>query len=98
MSYKTEVSGENDEHDVKLFAISTCGWCKKVKELLKEEDIEFEYVNIDEVEGEESKEVRQDLKRFNSSLSCPTLVIDNGREIIIGFQEDKIRRELCDEE
>lgn len=98
MSYKTEVSGENDEHDVKLFAISTCGWCKKVKELLREEDIEFEYVNIDEVEGEESKEVRQDLKRFNSSLSCPTLVIDNGREVIIGFQEDKIRGELCDEE
>jgi len=30
-------------------------------------------------------------------MSCPTLVIDEGEEIIIGFKKDKIREALCDD-
>jgi len=91
------VSGERDNKNVKVFTISTCGWCKKVKNLLKSLDVEYEYVDIDQVEGEEKKKIREELKKYNSKMSCPTLVIDEGEEIIIGFKKDKIREALCDD-
>ncbi len=85
-----------DERDVKIFTISTCAWCKKVKKLLKDMDVEYEYVDIDQVEGEEKEKVREELKEHNSRMSCPTIVIDEGEEIIIGFKEDKIKEALGD--
>ncbi len=97
MSAKELVSGERNEREVKVFTISTCGWCKKVKNLLKSLDVEYEYVDIDQVEGEEKKKIREELKKYNSKMSCPTLVIDEGEEIIIGFKKDKIREALCDD-
>jgi hypothetical protein len=39
---KIKVHGENKKHKVLLYAISTCPWCKKEKQLLKENNIEFE--------------------------------------------------------
>ncbi len=94
MEARKKVSGERDEHDVKLFAISTCGWCKKVKKLLKSLDVEHEYVDIDVVQGEESKEVKEELKEYNPSISCPTLVIDEGEKVIIGYKKDEIEEAL----
>jgi len=97
MCAKELVSGEKNEREVKVFTISTCGWCKKVKNLLKSLDVEFEYVDIDQVEGEEKEEIRKELKEYNSKMSCPTLVIDEGEEIIIGFKKDEIKEALCDD-
>ncbi len=92
-----KVNGEKDERNVKIFTISTCAWCKKVKDLLKSLDVQYEYVDIDLVEGDEREEVKEELKQYNSKLSCPTLVIDGGEEVIIGFKEDEIREVLEDE-
>ncbi len=97
MGEKELVSGERNERKVKVFTISTCGWCKKVKNFLEENDVEYEYIDIDQVEGEEKKKVREELKKYNSKMSCPTLVIDEGEEIIIGFKKDEIREALCDD-
>jgi len=93
-----EVSGENDVHDVKIFTISTCGWCKKVKKLLKELDVKYRYVDIDNIEGDKSKEIRDELKEYNPNISTPTMVIDKGEEVIIGYQKDRIKEVLEDEE
>ncbi len=94
---KVKISGEKDDRDVKVFTISTCAWCKKVKKLLKSLDVEYEYIDIDQIEGDEKKEVKDELKEYNSKMSCPTMVIDEGEEVIIGFKEDEIRGALCDD-
>lgn len=93
----TKVEGEKDERKVFLYAISTCGWCKKVKKLLEEMEIEYEYVNIDKVSGWSNQGVMNELKQYNEKATCPTLVIDEGEEVIIGYQEDKIKEVLGDE-
>ncbi len=93
-----QVSGENDQHDVKIYTISTCGWCKKVKKLLKELDVEYRYTDIDTIEGDKSKKIRDQLKEYNPNISTPTMVVDGGDEVIIGFQKDKIKEVLGDEE
>ncbi|MFP4001042.1 MAG: glutaredoxin family protein [Candidatus Natronoplasma sp.] len=97
MGEKVVVSGDKDDRDVKVFTISTCGWCKKVKELLKSLDVEYEYIDIDQVEGEKKKEIKDELKQYNSKMSCPTIVIDEGEKVIVGFKEDEIKEVLSDE-
>ncbi len=41
------IQGEIKKHKVLLYAISTCPWCKKAKELLKDNKIEVKYVDAD---------------------------------------------------
>ena len=89
------VVGEKKDHKVMVYTLSTCGWCKKMKALLKDLGVEYSYVDLDQVHGEEAKQVRADLKKYNPRASAPTVVIDDGSEVIIGFDEEKIRRLLA---
>jgi len=87
-----KVPGKNKTHKVKAFTLSTCGWCKKTKKLLKDLDVEYEYVDIDLVTGEEAEKVREELRKYNPRMSAPTLVVDDGKDVIIGFNEEEVRR------
>ena len=74
-----------------LFALSTCQWCHKTKELLQELGIDFDYQYVDLLEGTEQDKAMDALEQWNPKGSFPTLVIDNRRSII-GFQEQEIRK------
>ena len=50
------VEGE-DRGDVMLYALSTCGWCKKTKALLQELGVAYKYVDVDQLDLEELEEV-----------------------------------------
>jgi glutaredoxin-like protein NrdH len=91
-----KVPGKNKKHKVKLFTLSTCGWCKKTKELMQQLDCEYEFVDIDTVHGDEGKKIREELKKFNPSQNVPVIVIDDGKQVIIGFKEDRIKEVLED--
>jgi len=91
-----KVPGKNKKHKVLLYTLSTCGWCKKTKSLMQELDCEYEYVDIDAVHGDEGKKVREELKKYNPSQNVPTIVIDDGKTVIIGFKEDRIKEVLKD--
>jgi glutaredoxin len=88
----TKVAGKNSEHDVKVFTLSTCGWCKKMKKLLNTLEIEYEYFDLDLAEGEEREQIRTELKKYNPNVTTPTVVVDDGKEVIVGFDEEKVRR------
>ncbi len=90
----TKVEGKNREHKVKIYTLTTCGWCKKTKKLLKDLEVEYEYFDIDNVTGEEGDRVREELRKHNPRMSAPTLVIDDGKDVIIGFNEEEVRRIL----
>ncbi len=83
------VSGKN-KGTVMLYALSTCGWCAKTKELLRELGIEFDYTFVDLLEGKEQDEAMNTVERFNPAGSFPTLVINN-KKGIVGFREQEIR-------
>ena len=76
-----------------LYALSTCQWCRKTKELLKNLNIEYYYVDLDMTEGKEREELLGELKKYNPDCSFPTIVIDDS-DFIIGFDEDKIKEKL----
>lgn len=88
----TYVAGETED-DVLLFALSTCGWCKKTKEFLKENDVSYYYVNVDLTEGEEREATIKFLEQYNPDLSFPTIVI-NGKTVIEGYEPEEIASKL----
>lgn len=76
-----------------LYALSTCQWCNKTKELLQELGVEFSYQYVDLIEGKELDEAMDAIEKLNPRGSFPTLVID-GKRCIVGFREDEIREAL----
>jgi glutaredoxin-like protein NrdH len=81
-----------DKGKVTLYALSTCGWCKKTKELLSSLDIGFNYIYVDLLKGDDRSNIIDEVKRYNPGLSFPTLVI--GDKCIVGFREKEIREAL----
>lgn len=76
----------------KIYALSTCYHCMDTASLLDEYQIDYDYIEVDYLEGEERKTVLEEVKELNSRCSFPTAKI-NGR-VIVGYQEDEIREAL----
>lgn len=76
-----------------LYALSTCGWCAKTRQLLKDLGVEHSYVYVDLLPREEIEEALHEVERYNPSGSFPTLVIDESK-VIVGFREQEIREAL----
>jgi len=75
---------------IMLYALSTCGWCRKTKALLDELGLAYDYVFIDQLILSDADIARAEIMQWNPNCSFPTIVID-GKECVIGFQEEKIR-------
>ena len=88
MKYE-HVEGEN-KGKITLFALSTCVWCKRTKQLLSDLGVEYDYVFVDHLAGEEKDETIKIVEKWNPRCSFPTLVI-NDDKCIVGFKEDEIR-------
>ncbi|MDD3856509.1 MAG: glutaredoxin family protein [Methanoculleus sp.] len=83
------VPGE-DRGRVILYALSTCGWCARTKELLIDLGVGFSYVYVDLLAGEERDRVVREVERWNPRLSFPTVVVGDAT-VIVGFREGEIR-------
>jgi glutaredoxin-like protein NrdH len=76
-----------------LFALSTCGWCGKTKDLLNKLGVEYSFVFVDLLPMDEREEAFTEMQKYNPLGSFPTLVIDN-RRVIVGYREQEIEGEL----
>ena len=86
------VDGEN-KGKIILYALSTCGWCKKTKEFLNSLGVEFSYIFVDLLEEQEKEEIMEDVIKWNPRRSFPTLII-NDEKCIVGYKEDQIKEAL----
>jgi len=86
------IAGKN-VGSVMLYTLSTCIWCKKVKDLLGQLGMEYSYIDVDLLEESEKSKVVDTIKKWNPTCSFPTMVINN-KKCIIGFSEDEIKMEL----
>jgi glutaredoxin len=84
------VEGVHAKHTVFIYALSTCGWCRKTKALLQELGVAYDYVDVDQQEGSNKELARQEVLKWNPACSFPTIVLD-GKDCLVGFQEDKLR-------
>lgn len=83
-----QIKGKN-KRNIVLYALSTCGWCRKTKDLLRELSVEYKFVDVDLLEGKERGEIIEEVERWNPQCSFPTIVINN--KCIVGYDEQKIR-------
>ena len=78
---------------VTLYALSTCIWCKKTKKLLSDLGVEYSYVYVDLLDGEELKRTLEEVERHNPRASFPTTVV-NDEKCIVGYNEKEIKEAL----
>jgi glutaredoxin 3 len=72
---------------VKVYSTATCPYCKMTKDFLKENDIEFENVDVGQ-----NKEAAKEMMEKSGQMSVPVIDIDG--TIILGFDKKAIAREL----
>jgi glutaredoxin len=88
-----KVPGKNRKNKVFLYALSTCAWCKMTKQFLKDNDVEFEYVDVDKCEDEDLDKIKKEILGKGGSLSYPVIVV-NDKTLINGFRKDKIKETI----
>jgi glutaredoxin len=89
----TKVEGSKKDHKVLLYALSTCGWCRMAKAFLKDNNIEFEYIDVDKLDSTDKETVNKDIKNHGGRIAFPTFIIDN-KVIITGLKKDQISEAL----
>ena len=77
---------------VKMYTLSTCSHCKAAKQFMKELGVEYDFTDVDLLEGEERQRVVAEVRKVNPRLSFPTIVI--GEKVIVGNNPDEIRKAL----
>jgi len=87
------VQGKNNKRKVLMYTLSTCVWCKMEKQFLKDNNIEYEYVDVDLCGEEDREKIRQDILNRGGRLSYPVIIIDD-KILINGFYEEKIKEAL----
>ena len=76
----------------KLFTLSTCVHCSAAKRFLKEHNIEFDYVDVDKLDGSEKEDVLSQMLKESGSMRFPTIII--GTKVVVGFYPDKLKEAL----
>lgn len=72
---------------IKVYSTSTCPWCMRAKEFLKEHKIKFEDVDVSR-----NMNAAKEMVKKSGQMGVP--VIEARGEIIVGFDEDKLRKVL----
>ena len=80
------------EKPIKLYSLSTCGHCKATKRFFNECEVEYDFTDVDLLDGEERKAILEDVRRLNPHCSFPTIII--GDKVIVGYKEDEIKEAL----
>ncbi|MBD3249432.1 NrdH-redoxin [Candidatus Woesearchaeota archaeon] len=69
---------------VKIYTTPTCPWCKKTKEFLKENNVEFEEKDISS-----DQDAQKEMIEKSGQMGVP--VIDIEGEIVTGYDPDKLK-------
>ncbi len=88
-----KIPGKKNKHKVLVYALSTCAWCKMTKQFLKDNNIEYEYVDVDLCDGEDKEKIKREILNRGGNLSYPIIIVDD-KILITGFRKDKLKEIL----
>lgn len=75
---------------IKMYTTTWCGDCRHAKRFMQANNVEFEEINIEEVEG-----TAEHVMRLNDGKrKVPTFEIDGRAFSLSPYDESKLRREL----
>jgi glutaredoxin len=81
--------GQKKDHKVVVYALSTCGFCRRGLAFLRDNSIEFDYIYMDKISYETKSELKDALsEKYKERVAFPFIVIDDA-ECLVGFNEEK---------
>jgi glutaredoxin-like protein NrdH len=90
----TSVPGSRAEHEITVYALSTCGFCKRALAFLDARGLSYRYVYLDRISLETKTEAKKALKeKFKEDIAFPFAVID-GKSHLVGFIEPDWKKTL----
>ena len=85
----TSVAGERTDRTLRLYALSTCAFCKRAMDYLERHGFAYEFIHLDKIDFDLKKNVKKELKKkYDNVPVFPILTIDDA-SAISGFVEDK---------
>ena len=85
----TVVEGEKKPYDITVYALSTCGFCKRALAFLREHKIAFKFLYVDKLSSNMKIQVKKDLRdNFEERLGFPFTVLNGGEQVMVGFREE----------
>ncbi len=78
--------------NIKAYTLSTCVFCQRLKRFMETHNMEFEYVDVDLLEGEELEAIRREKQDICPGCGYPIIVVDGA--VIRGFDEPRLREVL----
>ena len=90
----TSVAGTKTNPDITVFALSTCGFCKRSLSFLESNGFAYRYIHMDRISLDAKTEVKRELKeKYKVDIAFPFVTIgDNG--YLVGFIEVDWRKTL----
>ena len=67
-----------------VYSTPACPWCVRVKEFLKEHKIKFEDIDVSA-----NREKAMEMVEKSGQMGVPVIDVDG--EIVVGFDEDRLR-------
>lgn len=75
--------------DVKVYALSTCPYCRMAREYLDDSGVVYEAVEVDLLEGQEREDTLEEVRELSGGTSFPVLIVDG--DVIVGFNKQRIK-------
>ena len=80
------------EESIKIYTLSTCSHCKATKKFLDKCQVQYEFQDVDLLQGKERAAILEDVKKWNPRCSFPTIII--GDKVIVGYKEEEIKEAI----
>ena len=80
---------------VKLYALSTCPYCMKTKQLLNQQNIAYDLIDVDLAEKEIYARAMEEVQKLTGQRSFPVILIND--KVILGFKPEEILEALRNE-
>ena len=81
-------------HKIEFYGLSTCIHCKHAREFLEKHNLKFDLHYVDLLEGEERAQALETVKKYNPQISFPTIIIDDGKHVVVGFKPEALEEIL----
>lgn len=72
---------------VRVFSTTWCVYCRMAKEFLKQKNVKFEDINI-----EENPEKAKEMVKLSGQTAVPVIDVDG--KIIVGFDKERLKKNL----
>jgi len=80
------------EKAITIYALSTCGFCKRAMAFLDDQGFAYKYIYLDQIPLETKNEVKAVLKeKFKENVAFPFAVIDETDHLVGFIQPDWVR-------